>query len=545
MFFWTNKNQDNGKNSKNYRPASIENMTTSNTTSVNGTGHTAQNSLPFSYARTLSWLSLLFILLTSLGLSIFISNSARDTLLTRQEEFARLLVQNINSQIFRRFAMPLIISHGKISLNDQRQQQDLDTVVKSVTFGLPVEKVRIFTFSRHVVYSTRKEEIGKLGLAPQTIDETLAGGFPKTEIIAAIPEWQAPFRIPLQPGTFVLRILYPMRGEYIDASSRKIVEPHMGALEITYDITGVYEQVLTFQGIIVVLCLLSSVILFGLLLMTIYRAERILADRMQKNSQLENELHSNEKLASMGRVVASIAHEIRNPLGIIRSTAELLLNRTAKADKATSRLLGAIYDESVRLSQTVNDFLDYARPRRPRQDMVEIRPLLDQVTGFLESEFLRHGVTIQTDFAITAFVAGDKDLLYRAFYNILVNGQQAIEGQGTITIDGRMGSSGDCSCETGNSTSPNYTSTNIVLEFIDSGPGFANDNLLNLLDPFFTTKEGGTGLGLPIVKSIIDSHGGSIELENSKNRGALVRVILPALNSSSGDNSNAHEQKKI
>lgn len=109
------------------------------------------------------------------------------------------------------------------------------------------------------------------------------------------------------------------------------------------------------------MCLLSSVVLFGLLLMLIHRAERVLAERMHRNRLLENELHSNEKLAGMGRVIASIAHEIRNPLGIIRSSAELLQRRTDKADSGTARILGAIYDESVRLSQTVNDFLDYAR----------------------------------------------------------------------------------------------------------------------------------------------------------------------------------------
>ena len=112
----------------------------------------------------------------------------------------------------------------------------------------------------------------------------------------------------------------------------------MGALELTQDITGDYEQILLFQGVVVVTCLLSSVIMFALLLMLIQRAERVLADRMAKNRQLENELHSNEKLVSMGRVIASIAHEIRNPLGIIRSSAELLQRRrNGKIDGLTGR----------------------------------------------------------------------------------------------------------------------------------------------------------------------------------------------------------------
>ncbi len=261
------------------------------------------------------------------------------------------------------------------------------------------------------------------------------------------------------------------------------------------------------------MCLLSSVVLFGLLLMLIHRAERVLAERMHKNRQLENQIHSNEKLVSMGRVVASIAHEIRNPLGIIRSSAELLQRRAGKTDPGTNRILEAIYDESVRLSQTVNDFLDYARPRQPRDDLVDVSLVLDQATGFLQDEFSRRGVAVENDVERALFVRGDKDLLYRAFYNILINGQQAMDSPGIIKI---------CSKRKKDENGPL-----VILEFLDSGKGFDPDIMDNLMDPFFTTKDGGTGLGLPIVKSIVLGHGGEIELENGPDGGALVRVILP------------------
>ena len=460
-----------------------------------------------SYARTLSWLSLVVILLTSLGLSFFISNSARETLLTRQENFAQQLVENLNSQIFRRFALPTLLGYGRIALRQPEQYERLDQVVKSVIHGLPVERLRIYDFSRLVAYSTKREDLGRAGLSPAYIDDILQGGAPRSEIISSMPGWQAPFRVPLQEGSFVLRVLYPLRGEALHPGEEA---PIMGALELTQDITGDYEQVLTFQGIIVVMCLLSSVIMFGLLLMLIHRSERVLAARMYKNRILENQLHSNERLVSMGRVVASIAHEIRNPLGIIRSSAELLQRRTDKADASTRRILGAIYDEAVRLSQTVTDFLDYARPRQPKQDVVDLNLVFDQVLAFLEGEMGRCGVTLERQCEDALFTAGDKDLLYRAFYNILVNGQQAMEGPGVVRISGRNDENG-----------------RVCIEFLDSGPGFDPTTLPNLLDPFFTTKDGGTGLGLPIVQSIISSHGGIIQLENGPTGGALVRVLLP------------------
>ncbi|MDE7371607.1 MAG: two-component sensor histidine kinase [Desulfovibrio sp.] len=482
--------------------------------------------MPLSYARTLSWLSLLFILLSSLALSFFISSSVRDTLLRRQEDFARQLVENLNSQIYRRFALPTIMANGRIALRQPTQYEHLDRVVRSVIEGLPVEKLRIYDFTRRVAYSSDKEDQGRAGLAPPNVDAVLDGSTVSSEIISSIPAWQAPFRVPLKEGTFVLRVLYPLRGEPMGPEHKV---PVMGALELTQDITDDYERVLAFQGIIVVMCLLSSVLLFGVLHLLIQRAERVLAERMQKNRQLENELHSNERLVSMGRVVASIAHEIRNPLGIIRSSAELLQRRTAGADKGTARILGAIYDEAVRLSQTVNDFLDYARPRKPREDMVDVDLVLDQALAFLEGEFSRKGVSVERELEPGLFVRGDKDLLYRAFYNILVNGQQALDGPGVIRVSGRRldaggapGASGAPGTADGQPAEPL-----VALEFLDSGPGFDPDALGSLLDPFFTTKEGGTGLGLPIVQSIIVGHGGRIELENGPDGGALVRVILP------------------
>ncbi|MBD5642203.1 MAG: two-component sensor histidine kinase, partial [Desulfovibrio sp.] len=387
----------------------------------------------------------------------------------------------------------------------------------SVIGGLPVERLRIFDFSHRVAYSTDKDELGKTGLAPDHVDLALKGAGKSPELISTISPWKAWFHLPLSEGTFSMRALFPLRGEPLGTDR---AQPVMGALELTQDITDDYERVMAFQGIIVVMCLLSSVLLFGVLLMLIQRSERVLADRILKNQKLESEIHSNEKFVSMGRVVASIAHEIRNPLGIIRSSAELLLRRAGSSDAGTKRILEAIHDESVRLSQTVNDFLDYARPRKPRGDVVDVSLVLDNVLAFLESEFKRHGVEVENDARRGLYAIGDKDLLYRAFYNILVNSQQAMSGPGQLQILGdRVFASPIGDGEAG---------WWVELQFLDSGPGFDAANLESILDPFFTTKEGGTGLGLPIVHSIISGHGGVLKLENRKEGGAVARIWLPA-----------------
>ncbi|MCC8193031.1 MAG: two-component sensor histidine kinase, partial [Deltaproteobacteria bacterium] len=206
---------------------------------------------------------------------------------------------------------------------------------------------------------------------------------------------------------------------------------------------------------------------------------------------------------------------------IIQSSAELLLSRPSGADPVTGKILRAIFDEARRLSQTVSDFLDYARPRQPQQDLVDLSKTARDVLAFLEPELASREISVIMRFTPDKpgdeglFTLGDKDLLYRAIYNVLVNSMQAMDRDGTITITGR----------------PLNGSKNrdmVELAVADSGPGFPTDNRERILDPFVTTKDGGTGLGLPIVNNIITSHGGSMRLEDAPEGGALVRMILPA-----------------
>ena len=490
-------------------------------------GQADEQGLSLSYARTLSWLSLLIVLMVSLGLSYFISNQTRTTLMERQEGLAVLLAHNLNNQIFQRFAVPTIRDYGHISLRNEKQRELMDSVVRSVIVGLPVSRLRVYEPSgKGVTYSTVEGEFGRMDLVPDDMSHVLRGEPGRPVIQSSLEIWEIPFHWPLKPGTIQLTTLFPLRGdayllrlaaqEYLakelDLPPNFTVAstPLMGVLEVTQDITGDYVQVLLVQVAIVVMCLLSSIIMFALLLLIIHRAESVLKARLQKNLQLEKELQSTERLVSMGRVVASIAHEIRNPLGIIRSTVDLLQKRTANSsDKGTQRLLVAMHDETLRLSQTVNDFLDYARPRQPKQDPVELELVLSQIVAFVGSDFERAGISLSVHVEGDLWVLGDKDLLYRAFYNVLVNGRQAITGQGSLEVTAKA--RGD----------------KAVLAFKDSGPGFDTDIIDKSFEPFFTTKDGGTGLGLPIVHSIITSHGGEVHLANAEEGGAIVEVVLP------------------
>jgi signal transduction histidine kinase len=177
----------------------------------------------------------------------------------------------------------------------------------------------------------------------------------------------------------------------------------------------------------------------------------------------------------------------------------------------TQAMLSAIYDESCRLGTTVNDFLDYARPRQPRKDAVVLRHVLDQAMAFLGGEFQKNGVEVEVNLPEDTHILGDRDLLYRAFYNILSNAQQALDGEGRIFIEGGTDGAGKT-----------------WLNFRDTGPGFAEDTLQKAMDPFFTTKDSGTGLGLPIVQAIVESHGGILKISNAPDGGAHIVIEFPA-----------------
>ncbi|MDD4648659.1 MAG: ATP-binding protein, partial [Desulfoplanes sp.] len=235
---------------------------------------------------------------------------------------------------------------------------------------------------------------------------------------------------------------------------------------------------------------------------------RIFAERMRDKERLEHELHQNEKLASMGRMVASIAHEIRNPLGIIKSSAELLLKKAKKDQDSRAGILQAVLDEAERLARIVNDFLDYARPKSPTMVPVDLCRIVDHIQAFLGNDMLERGIELVKNCPEHVLVQGDSDLLYRAVYNLVVNAGQAISGSGRIRIVIRAYSQG------------------AVLEVHDSGPGFEPDMLEKYLEPFYTTKDFGTGLGLSIVSTILTSHGARMQLENAPEGGGLVRITF-------------------
>lgn len=459
----------------------------------------------FQLVKLLSWTLLVVIVASSLGLSVFLAKHADETLLEKQKEFALLQAENLNHQIYRRFILPTIIGYGKIGLKNEEQMTRLDQVIRSTIHSFKVNEVRIYDPNLIVSYSLDKENIGKENLGGEFIKNVIESGKPKYEFISKESAIEAIFDFNMRPGTMLLKIVYPLRSEKSLKIDENII---IGALVFTQDITEDYQSVINFERLILFTSCCSALILFATIMAIIKRADIINQQRIKDRQLFERELNQSEKLASIGRMVSGVAHEIRNPLGIISSSSELLLKRMKEADPVNIKILSAIHEECKRLSRTVSDFLDYARPRKLTLVSIDPADLLDKITVFLDAKCHESGIDIKREYVHGHKVCADEDLLYRAFYNLVGNAVQAVEKDGCIRIS--ISEAGD----------------GVSVIFSDTGPGFKSEIIDKAKDPFFTTKDSGTGLGLAIVNNIVKSHNGRFFIGNNSEGGARLEVFL-------------------
>jgi two-component system sensor histidine kinase HydH len=211
----------------------------------------------------------------------------------------------------------------------------------------------------------------------------------------------------------------------------------------------------------------------------------------------------------LGEMVAGISHEIRNPLGIIKSSSELLKKKMADRNPSSS-IPDIILEESVRLDNIITDFLNFAKPKSPYLTACKIEDVLEKNINFLASQIKEEGYIINKHYDNDLpEINADADMLYQAFLNILINAMQAMPEGGIIYVKVSAGDNA------------------VTIMFEDEGEGIPEDIMEKIWDPFFTTKAKGTGLGLGIVRNIIESHEGSVSIGNKPDTGTFVKVILP------------------
>jgi PAS domain S-box-containing protein len=226
-----------------------------------------------------------------------------------------------------------------------------------------------------------------------------------------------------------------------------------------------------------------------------------------QRKQQEERLREQSSLARLGEMAAVVAHEVRNPLAGIRGALQVISTRFPSGATEV-KVMGDIVSRIDALSGTLDDLLMFARPREPKVAAMAIAAFLTDVANWLKQDRAMGEVVVDVD-APDAVVQADIDQLRIVFTNLLLNAAQAMECHGHIRLAARI-ENGHC--------------TFLVH---DSGPGMPDDVRVRAFEPFYTTKHRGTGLGLPTVKRIIDSHHGSIDIECPATGGTLVRIVLP------------------
>jgi two-component system NtrC family sensor kinase len=245
--------------------------------------------------------------------------------------------------------------------------------------------------------------------------------------------------------------------------------------------------------------------------------ERQVQERTAALEAAQDQLVRNEKLSSLGKLAASIAHEINNPLAGILTFAKLLVRNLDQGlpDEATRKVmvknLLLVQRETERCSAIVRNLLDFSRERPLTVVEVDLIAVVDEALQLLANQIHIQGITIDRRLPSIPRVQGDFGQLRQACVNVIMNACEAMARGGRLTIESSVMEGGK----------------QVELAFTDTGPGIAPDVLSKIFDPFFTTKERGTGLGLSVVYGIVERHGGKIELRSEVGKGTRVALRLP------------------
>ncbi|HEY2931483.1 MAG TPA: ATP-binding protein [Acidobacteriota bacterium] len=233
--------------------------------------------------------------------------------------------------------------------------------------------------------------------------------------------------------------------------------------------------------------------------------------RELERRRVEQQLFESEKLAAVGRLAASIAHEVNNPLEAIKNS--LFILKTGKDEAANARFMDIALKETERVSHVIRQMLGFAR-RSGGTEWVDVNQLLEETLVLVEKKLRQSNIVLTKDLdGNLPRVHAMPDQLRQVFLNLVINAQQAIERDGNITIKTKRHSP--------------WVQPSISVEISDTGPGIPETDLERIFEPFFSTRKKGTGLGLWVTQDIISHHGGKIDVNSAEGKGTTFKIILP------------------
>lgn len=460
----------------------------------------------FTLVKYFSFTALGVILIVTLILSWSISNNAKEVMLKQSEDYSLLLAGNLNQQVFRRFVLPAVVRYGQIALRNPEQFDYLDKLITGLVQGMAIDSVTIYDSSENIIsYSTVPKLVGMRDKGGIEYEKALRGTA-NSKFIYSGSIWSllsSDTQVSCQLKTFI-----PFRQVKESGESGEAI---MGVIEVVKDLSRDYVAILKLQSRIILVSSSMMLVLFLVLRSIVSRASRMLERRTEERLKLEEQLNKTENLAHLGTMVATVSHEIKSPLGIVRSTAEILKKRIEKVAPGNENLAQIIVDETKRLNTIVTEFLDFARPQELKLKAIDLHTILNRAITFVHSTAEKQNIVIDTRLAEDPIIKQvDEDMLYRGFLNILINAIQAMPEGGKLLVE----------------TSQSLKHT-ITLSFSDTGIGMSEEKVSQIFEPFFTDKHKGTGLGLAIVKNIVEEHEGEIQVESRENQGTLITIFFP------------------
>ncbi len=229
--------------------------------------------------------------------------------------------------------------------------------------------------------------------------------------------------------------------------------------------------------------------------------------------QMEGRMRQADRLAAIGRLAANIAHEIRNPLASLSGAIEVLA-RNLPADELRARLVGIVLRESDRLNGIIKEFLDYARPTPPALGPVNLAEILDEVLLLLEHRDHPARPKVVRDYEERVPACLDAQQIRQAIWNLCLNAVEAMPEGGDLRVAARSRWNGN--------------SRWVEVEIGDTGSGISPEDLPHIFEPFYSTKAGGSGIGLALVQRVVEDHGGEIEVRNAPGAGVTLVLSLPS-----------------
>jgi|WetSurMetagenome_2_1015567.scaffolds.fasta_scaffold00334_21 signal transduction histidine kinase len=248
-----------------------------------------------------------------------------------------------------------------------------------------------------------------------------------------------------------------------------------------------------------------------------------MTQKLNAQKQLEDKLRSLERHAILAEMASNLAHEIRNPLNLINLTADHLGHEYLPEDedrkKSYSELIAALKAEVQHLNTMVNEFLTIGRPSRLKKTEFSLAELFEQLQVLVKLQIISKNISLEISGGGTSHtINADIEQMRLVFLNLLLNAVEAVQENGRIAITVEARGDGK-----------------VIIKVIDDGPGVAPENLERIFEPYFSKRPGGTGLGLPLARRIVEEHGGTITASNHLGGGAQFEIILPIDMGKNGD----------